>query len=117
MKKYLPFIFLGIAVFAIALVMPSAGSVRVEKARLTPTPEIVVTPEPTFTPAPTNTPIPAPETYTLRSMTDQTSSYDDVKAIQARLSQLGFYAGAADGSTPLFHTPTHESASFSVFFP
>ena len=96
-KRCLPFALLAVCILALALLMPSSTGVRIEPARLTPTPE--VTPAPTLTPAPTptQTPIPVPTEYVLRSMSDSRDYHEDVEWMQARLSRLGFYVGKADG--------------------
>ena len=96
-KKYLPFVLLALAILLMALLMPSSSGVRLEPARLTPTPELTPVATPAASPAPTETPVPVPEEYVLRSMKDLNEYHEDVEWMQARLSRLGFYVGKADG--------------------
>ena len=97
MKRALPLIALGLVILCLALFMPSATGGRVAPERLTPTPDVRPAPTPTPTPVPTATPVPAPTEYVLRSETDSAVYNEDVALIQARLRELGFYAGVADG--------------------
>ena len=96
-KRILPYALMALALVMMALLLPSATGVRIEPARLTPTPEMTNRPTATPTPAPTETPVPVPEEYVLRSMSDSREYHEDVEWIQARLSKLGFYSGKADG--------------------
>ncbi len=96
-RKTVPYICLALTVLIAALLLPAAGGVRIEPKRLTAAPAVTSSPTPSPTPAPTPTPIPVPEEYVLRSESNAREMLEDVKAIQARLRQLGFYTGEADG--------------------
>ncbi len=92
---------LGAAIIMAALVPPlvSGGSSVTPRVLYTPsaskTPTVTVTPA--YTPVPTPTPIPTPAEYILYSKKNIKEKIDNVSLVQARLKQLGYYAGEADG--------------------
>ena len=97
MKRILPYALLALTVTLIMLFTPSDRAVRVMPQRTLPALSLTPTPAPSPTPAPTPTPLPIPSEYTLVSKKNMNEHLDSVAAMQAKLSQLGYYSGEADG--------------------
>ena len=97
MKRIFPYALLALIVVLCALLTPSDRTVRVMPERVTPAPSVTPVPTPSPTPEPTPTPLPIPSEYVLVSKKNMNEQLDAVAAMQAKLRQLGYYSGEADG--------------------
>ncbi len=96
---------IGIAVFGIQALNERAAADSERKQLFTPAPSptvsgVSVTPAPgfsTYTPAPTATPAPTPAPEIDATVLKVGSKGDEVSRLQARLQELGYYAGKVDG--------------------
>ena len=94
-------ILLGAAILLAALLPALVSGERTVGAQVLFTPAPTTAPDisaaPAVTPEPTPTPIPAPTEYLLYSKKNIKETIEAVALIQARLKQLGYYAGEVDG--------------------